>query len=125
VIIRVKWQQAGPDNGSIAIIAKNAQGRGATGAPFLVQLTSPKGAVKDVVLHDSCDGHYNAECEVTCDAYNYNPIFFLIFAAVLCYIPLYDIVYICTYIMYITRPAAVGYAIRNGCFERSFSVGGI
>ena len=26
-----------------------------------------KGAVKDVVLHDSGDGHYNAECEVTCD----------------------------------------------------------
>ena len=59
-----------PDNGgkrSISIIAKNAQGYGATGVPFLVQLTSPKGSVKDVVLHDSGDGHYNAECEVTCD----------------------------------------------------------
>jgi B-box zinc finger len=59
-----------PDNGgkrSISIIAKNAQGYGATGVPFLVQLTSPKGSVKDVVLRDSGDGHYNAECEVTCD----------------------------------------------------------
>ena len=52
---------------SIAIIAKNARGQGATGVPFHVQLKSPKDAAKDVALHDSGDGNYHAGCDVTCD----------------------------------------------------------